>query len=86
MRDLDGAPVSIAELRPGEVYVTGRSQTKFGARAGDDITIYAGGNAVERPSGRSCDTTEPAAKAQQCSCRWRVRRSCSLSLIGSITS
>ena len=47
MRDLDGAAVSLSNLRPHEVYVTARSQTKFGARAGDQVTIYAGGNAVD---------------------------------------
>ena len=47
MRDLDGAAVSLADLGPGEVYVTARGQSKFGARAGDHITIYTGGHAVE---------------------------------------
>ena len=85
MRDLDGAAVSISELRPGEVYVTARGRSKFGARRAITSPSMPAGTPSTQRYGRSCDTTEPAATAQQCSCRWRVRRSCSRSPAGSIT-
>ncbi len=47
IRRLDGTAVSLADLRANEVYVNARSQSKFGARAGDHLTVYAGGKPID---------------------------------------
>ena len=47
MRTLDDAPVSLAELGPGEVYVTERGRGDFGVDAGDRVAVYVGSKRVE---------------------------------------
>jgi putative ABC transport system permease protein len=47
IRGLDGTAVSLADLRANEVFVNARSQTKFGARAGDRLTVFAAGTPVD---------------------------------------
>ena len=43
----DGRTVSLADLRPGEVYVNAKGADKFGAKAGDTLLILAGYSHLE---------------------------------------
>jgi putative ABC transport system permease protein len=38
----DGKVVSLADLRPGEVYLNAKAASDLGARAGDQVRVYAG--------------------------------------------
>jgi putative ABC transport system permease protein len=47
IRDVKGGEVTLADLRPGEVYLNEKAADRLGARAGDPLLVYAAAKPVE---------------------------------------